>query len=483
MTHFDAATAAVQAALDAGARYADARVMHRRTESMSARNGEIEELSQDETAGIGVRALVGSGWGFYAVPDLSDAGRPRGRHAAPRRSPRRARRVPGPAVDLVPRARRDRLAGPRPARSTRCRCRCPTRAICWSTSPRRCADSGADLGRGHLPDLGHRASGSSPARGTASTSASASAAAGIVAHRDRRRRDPAARPTRPPGQYGTRGWELVTELDLPGNAARIGRGVARAADRAAVPVRRDHADPRQRADGAADPRVGRPRDRARPDPRLGGRVRRHVLARPRPARLAALRLRADEHHHRPDHPGRAGQLRLRRRGHPGRQARRRPRRASGSACWPAATRPPWPGLDYARQRARRRLGPAADGADDQRRPGARAAHARRDHRRHRRRGLHGHQPLLVDRRPPAQLPVRLRDRLRDQERQARPDAAQPDLHRDRAAVLAVDGHARPRRSPRGARRTAARVSPGRSGTPVIRRPRRGSPNVRVGVRG
>ncbi|MET8067599.1 DNA gyrase modulator, partial [Micromonospora sp. NPDC005313] len=73
MSEFDAATAAVQAALDAGARYADARVMHRRYESMSARNGDIEELSQDESIGLGVRALVGSGWGFHAVPDLSDA--------------------------------------------------------------------------------------------------------------------------------------------------------------------------------------------------------------------------------------------------------------------------------------------------------------------------------------------------------------------------------------------------------------------------
>ena len=73
MTEFDAATAAVQAALDAGARYADARVMHRRYESMTARNGDVEELTQDESIGLGVRALVGSSWGFHAVPDLSDA--------------------------------------------------------------------------------------------------------------------------------------------------------------------------------------------------------------------------------------------------------------------------------------------------------------------------------------------------------------------------------------------------------------------------
>lgn len=73
MTQFDAADAAVEAALAAGAAYADARVMHRRYESMAARNGDVEDLTQRETAGIGVRALVGGCWGFFAVPDLDDA--------------------------------------------------------------------------------------------------------------------------------------------------------------------------------------------------------------------------------------------------------------------------------------------------------------------------------------------------------------------------------------------------------------------------
>src|ERR671916_653674 len=101
MTHFDVATAAVQAALDAGARYADARVMHRRNESMSARNGEIRELTQDESAGLGVRALVGSSWGFYAVPELTGApARAAGARAA--RIAAASARVPGPGVELVP---------------------------------------------------------------------------------------------------------------------------------------------------------------------------------------------------------------------------------------------------------------------------------------------------------------------------------------------------------------------------------------------
>src|SRR5690348_7187404 len=101
MTHFDVATAAVEAALAAGARYADARVMHRRSESMSARNGEIEELSQDENAGVGVRALVGSSWGFFATPALETAKQAGERAAAIARA---SAQVKGPDVELVPTA-------------------------------------------------------------------------------------------------------------------------------------------------------------------------------------------------------------------------------------------------------------------------------------------------------------------------------------------------------------------------------------------
>ena len=65
-----------------------------------------------------------------------------------------------------------------------------------------------------------------------------------------------------------------------------------------------------------------------------------------------------------------------------------------------------------------------------------------DDRRHRRRHPHGHEPLLVDRRQAAELPVRLRDRLGDQGRQARPAAEEPDLHRHQPALLGLARHAR-----------------------------------------
>ncbi len=69
---YDYATAAVEAALAAGATYADARVVLRREEKISARNGELENVSRSEDAGVGVRALVGASWGFAATSELTD---------------------------------------------------------------------------------------------------------------------------------------------------------------------------------------------------------------------------------------------------------------------------------------------------------------------------------------------------------------------------------------------------------------------------
>src|SRR3954463_1465424 len=99
----DIATAAVEAALNAGARYADARAMETRSESIDARNGVVESLDRSERAGIGVRALIGSSWGFFAVPDLAPAAARRaGEQAAA--VARASTRVSGPDLRLAPEA-------------------------------------------------------------------------------------------------------------------------------------------------------------------------------------------------------------------------------------------------------------------------------------------------------------------------------------------------------------------------------------------
>lgn len=97
---FDYAMAAVEGALAAGASYADARVVATRTEKIEVLNQKLQDVDRAETIGVGVRALIGSSWGFFATADLT--------MAAARRAGERAAaiaaassRVPGPAVELA----------------------------------------------------------------------------------------------------------------------------------------------------------------------------------------------------------------------------------------------------------------------------------------------------------------------------------------------------------------------------------------------
>ncbi|MEX0863788.1 MAG: TldD/PmbA family protein [Acidimicrobiia bacterium] len=68
---FDLAHAAVEGALAAGAAYADARGITSRTQSITVQNAAIESSGLLESCGVGVRALIGSSWGFYAVGEPS----------------------------------------------------------------------------------------------------------------------------------------------------------------------------------------------------------------------------------------------------------------------------------------------------------------------------------------------------------------------------------------------------------------------------
>jgi TldD protein len=100
---FDVAQAAVEAALAAGARFADARVVATRSESLRAQDGVVEDVDAGESTGLGVRALVGSAWGYAATPRLSaDEVRRAGERAA---AVARASNVAaGLPVELLPEA-------------------------------------------------------------------------------------------------------------------------------------------------------------------------------------------------------------------------------------------------------------------------------------------------------------------------------------------------------------------------------------------
>jgi TldD protein len=215
---FDVAEAAVEAALAAGARYADARAMHQRTESMSARNGDVEDLAQGESVGVGVRALVGSSWGFVAVPDPTDAeARRAGEQAAA--TARASARVPGPDVALIPvEVRRDSWASPCEQDPLAVPLAAKGDLVAGATATMRAA--GADLAEAsyRIWDTTKwfvSSEGSRIDQRIRECGAAMSATA-IGEQETQRRSYPGIR-----GQYGTRGWELVESLDLPGNAARI----------------------------------------------------------------------------------------------------------------------------------------------------------------------------------------------------------------------------------------------------------------------
>jgi len=80
---FEYAQEAVEGALAAGAAYADARVVLTNTEHLSGHNGVVEGVTRGEEAGVGVRALIGPSWGFFATSDLTrQASRRAGAQAA-----------------------------------------------------------------------------------------------------------------------------------------------------------------------------------------------------------------------------------------------------------------------------------------------------------------------------------------------------------------------------------------------------------------
>jgi TldD protein len=65
---------AVDAAVGAGASYADARGVFRRSQSVATKNGNVEAVSDIESEGIGVRVLVDGAWGFAGDRRITEEG-------------------------------------------------------------------------------------------------------------------------------------------------------------------------------------------------------------------------------------------------------------------------------------------------------------------------------------------------------------------------------------------------------------------------
>jgi TldD protein len=70
----DLCAAAVDAAVAAGAGYADARAVVQRSQVVRTKNGRVDQLNDAESEGIGVRVLVRGAWGFACDRRLTDQG-------------------------------------------------------------------------------------------------------------------------------------------------------------------------------------------------------------------------------------------------------------------------------------------------------------------------------------------------------------------------------------------------------------------------
>jgi len=68
------AARALDSALHQGASYADIRYERVREERVEVRNGEVATLSDERSAGYGIRAFCDGAWGFAASDDAGDAG-------------------------------------------------------------------------------------------------------------------------------------------------------------------------------------------------------------------------------------------------------------------------------------------------------------------------------------------------------------------------------------------------------------------------
>ncbi len=215
---FDVVTAAVEGALAAGASYADARVAATRSESMEVRNQVVEGLRQDESTGVGVRALIGSSWGFFASSELSAAtARRAGERAAA--TARASATVPGPALTLadvpavqaewtstwrehplqVPLSEKADLLVDLTATMQAAGADLATASYqVWDTEKWFASSQGARIAQ-HIVECGAYMD-----------------ATAIGDGETQRRSYPGVL-----GQYGTQGWELVRALDFPGHAAGL----------------------------------------------------------------------------------------------------------------------------------------------------------------------------------------------------------------------------------------------------------------------
>ena len=216
----DVAESAVQAALEAGAGYADARVNLLRQETLQLYNGALEEADHLEEAGIGVRVLVDGCWGFAALPGRGTSEARSAARRAVRRAGELARalvqpvRLVGEGVHVAAYATpvaTDPFAVPLADKLDHLK-RC-------DASMRGAAETvvrQADLGLRREEQWQASSEGAAIHQVLVRTGAGISTTAAAHGHVERR-----SWPASFGGNFKTGGWEHVEAMDLPAHGARM----------------------------------------------------------------------------------------------------------------------------------------------------------------------------------------------------------------------------------------------------------------------
>jgi TldD protein len=214
----DLTTLAVEAAVSAGASYADARAVDTRNERVRVKNGSVEALSDTRSLGVGVRVIAHGAWGFAGCADTSES--------AIRDAARRAvdlARAAAPTLEEPV-----RLADVEPAvgsASTYFEIDPDDVSLDDRLAPlmecdRLMREEDVDVAIGHVSVLRsskHFASSEGASLHQERVETGAGLEATSVGGCGACRR---SYPSSHGGQVMTRGWELIDELDLPGNAGR-----------------------------------------------------------------------------------------------------------------------------------------------------------------------------------------------------------------------------------------------------------------------
>lgn len=220
----DLTARAVDAALAAGATYADARYVSRRGEEIRFKNGSVEGLQAGTSTGVGIRVLAEGAWGFAATSTLT----PESLEAAARLAVRIARASATTRSEPVQLSPLEPAQGRFPATAEKNPFDVPLedRIALLAECDRLMAEAAdVPLREGFL-DLVHEEKYFASSEGAALCQERIETGAGIectAVAPDGSETQTRSYPSSHGGQTAQQGWELVEELALPDHAEEIAR--------------------------------------------------------------------------------------------------------------------------------------------------------------------------------------------------------------------------------------------------------------------